>query len=419
MEVKDNGLVEDQGAARKAKKLKFIELHEDIMLNGISIPAYTRLPIMTDSEMVKGSVEIDKNAIILGLAEAVRTNVENEDIAYFKRILLNDRTLIERLMKQVSTISKDSSADDIKRNYQAIQLLRCLQETELSFINQALALINMIHDEIDDEAALEDMEDELFELLKSGLELYPKSYSLLYHMADYHKNMGNFELAEKYAGKLDENGYDNEEVRKLKEDIRYYSEKNERILYIYDLVNLNRIDDAIRSANEFLSTEKDDWHAYFLLGWAYRLKEDYENAEKSLLQSIAKGGGDFAENFNELSLAAWNLGKKELAIKYIEMAADLDEKSVTYACNTAMMCLETKDYENAYRYLCNTWKLDKNDEVLKGLIERYEKETGTDFAYPKSMKEIKEQNEHCCHHEKGHEKKGHGKAVRGKGEPHD
>ncbi|HAL18742.1 MAG TPA: hypothetical protein DCO86_03875 [Spirochaetaceae bacterium] len=403
MEVKDNGLVEDKDAVRKAKKLKFVELHEDVVLNGICIPAYTRLPIMTDSEMVKGSMEIDKNAIILGLAEAVRTNVENEDIAFFKRILLNDRTLVERLMKQVSSIGKDSSIDDIKRNYHAIQLLRCLQETELSFVNQALALINMIHDEIDDEAALEDMEDELFELLKAGLELYPKSYSLLFHMADYHKNMGNFELAEKYADKLNENGYDDDEVAKLKEDIRYYSEKNERILYIYDLVNLNRIDDAIRSTNEFLSTEKDDWHANFLLGWAYRLKEDYENAEKCLLQSVAKGGGDFAENFNELSLAAWNLGKKELAIKYSEMAADLDEKSVAYACNTAMMCLETKDYENAYRYLCDTWKLDSNDEVLKELIGRYEKETGSDFAYPKPLKEIERQGENCCHHEKRHD----------------
>ncbi len=408
MDVFDNGLLGNRLPERKVKKLRFVELHEDTDLNGVVIPAYTRLPIMTDDDMANGSVEIDKNAIILGLAEAVRTNVENEDIAYFKKLLLADRTLIDRLLKQVGTITKDSSADDIKRNYHAIQLLRCLQETEVSFINQVLALINMIHDEIDDEDVADEMEDELFNVLTDGLKLYPESYSLLYHMADYHKNAGNFEIAEGYAERLSQNGYDNEEVSKLKDDIKYYSEKNERILYLYDLVSLNRIDDAIRNAKEFLEKEKDDWHAHFLLGWAYRLNEDYENAKKHLLESIKHGGGDFAENFNELSLASWNLGENELAAKYVEIAADLDERSVTYACNAAMMYLELKDYENAYKYLCETWRLDKEDEVLAGLVKRYEEESGTDFVHPKTLKEMDEERREreaksaghadCCDH---------------------
>ena len=369
---------------KQPKELKFIELREDIVLNNLKIPAYTRLPILTESKETKGSVEIDKNAIILGLAYAVRKNLENEDIAYFKKILLNDSTIVDRLTEQVKKF--DKSIDGIRKNLEVLELLCALQESEISFINYSKSLINLIQYE-EEENKIEDMEDKLFETLKKGLTLFPESYSLLFHMADYHKNVGNFETAEKYIKKLKDSNNFTKEAQKLEKDIIYYKEKEQKILYIYDLINLNRVDDAVKKCDEFLKDEKDDWHVHFLLGWAKRLQQDYEAAEKSLLESIKCGGGEFAENFNELSLVAWNLEKKELAVKYSEMAFDLDDKSITYASNTALMYLEIKDYENAYTYLCRTYFIDKNDDVLKGLIGRYENETKEKFAYPKNLSE--------------------------------
>ena len=371
----------------REKSLKYITIKQDLELNGVWIPAFSEIPIWTDVDDGDKNFAFDRNSIVVGMAKAILdSKTTDEDRELYKACLMADSALIARLDEQRKKLSADSDIREFQKLDESLRLLTYLDASELSFINSIRNLINLILDP--DEEFLEDREDyedKLFDVLTRGLKLYPKSYSILFHMADYHKNMQNYELAEKYLSKLEENSYKNKEVDILREDIRRLKKQEEDILYIYDLINLNQTDKAIEKALDYIKEDPKDWQVYFLLGWAYRIKEEYEKAEQAFFDSIKNGGGDNAETFNELSLVAYNLDKKALACEYSKMASDLDEESLTYASNCALMCLEQKDYESALSHINRAFLLNPKDELIKDIIKRYEKESGDKFVDPRKV----------------------------------
>ena len=133
-----------------------------------------------------------------------------------------------------------------------------------------------------------------------------------------------------------------------------------------------------------------------------------------------------ADIYNELSIAELEIGDRELAKTYLETAADLDPENLTVASNLSFLYLQDGNYDEAREYLERSRYLSGNDEIVKHLIEEYEKKTGEkigeliheeivhddhdhehedddDDAYAAEIAEIEKDNipepdECCCHH---------------------
>ena len=136
-----------------------------------------------------------------------------------------------------------------------------------------------------------------------------------------------------------------------------------------------------------------------------------------------------ADIYNELSISELEIGDRELAKTYLETAADLDPENLTVASNLSYLYLQDGDYDSAREYLEKARYLSGNDEIIKHLIDEYEKKTGEkigeiiheeivhddhdkededDDAYAAEIAEIEKDGipepEECnCHHHHHHE----------------
>ena len=131
-----------------------------------------------------------------------------------------------------------------------------------------------------------------------------------------------------------------------------------------------------------------------------------------------------ADIYNERSIDELESGDRELAKTYLETAADLDPDNLTVASNLSFLYLQDSQYDEAREYLEKARFLSGSDEIVRNLIEEYEKKTGEkigeliheeivhddsnhededDDAYQKEIEEIEkdgipEEDECHCHH---------------------
>ena len=368
--------------------LKFVEFKENIYLNGVEIKAGVSVPVLLDEDknIKDDGVEIQKKCIINGMMEALKTKVKAEDALFYKKVLLSDKTLLERLRSTSIIKGGSSNFKDALLNIDILLSILVLDESEISYINLVRGLINAIH-LCEDEGDIDTLDNRLFDILNEGLNHYPESYSLLFHMADYYKNQHNYELAKKYVNLIKGESGEKESVNILKKEVEKLEQTESEILFIYDLISMNSIDKAIEKANEFLKKDSNNWYVLMLLGWSYRIKGEFEKARENLIKCIGCGGGDFAEAYNELSLAEWEIGDKELAVTYQDSACDLGENNISFYCNAALMYLELGELDKAHERLFQAAEIDRDDEILKDSIEAYNKHSKEKFVYPKEAKE--------------------------------
>lgn len=395
-----------QDEIKKEEELQFIEIHDDIDINGIRIESGQVLPVMvTKGSDFKGGREVNKAQIISGMFYELKRNRNAEKSEFYKKIILADKDILNRLRGASHVKAQSILSEDAKLNIDILTSILVLSELEESYINLVRGIINAIHIEEEDEGRediLEQYENLLLKILHEGLEKYPTSYSLLFHLSDYYKNAENYEFAYKYLDELKKN-HTGKEIDKLEAEIKKFEKHENDILYIYDLINMERVDEALEKCEEFLKDEPKNWYCLMLKGWALRLKGKWQESFDTSLKSIENGGADFAENYNEMALCKFALGDKEQAEYYAEIAFDMEESSVEYATNLAMINIERGEYDKAYNNLFSAYLLDENDEILKTLINQFENKSGEKFVTPEEFnKNFKSKEKEHNHKEHEH-----------------
>ena len=371
------------------EELRYIETHTDTIINGIKIKAGTVLPILVKStNEFKGEISAKSSEVVAGMLYELKKNRKCEKSDFYKKVLLADKNLLQNFHNASIVKAKSGTSDDAKLNIDILTSILVLDDSEESYINLIRGIINAIHIEEndgEDENILDEYEDLLINVLYEGLEKYPTSYSILFHLSDYYRINENYESALEYLEKLKEN-HSGEEVEKLEKSIIKAQKHQEDILYIYDLINMEKPDEALDKCNEVLSNDPKNWYALMLRAWAHRIKGEWQGAIDSALDSIKHGGDDFAENYNEMALSLFALGKKSEALYYQEIAFDM-EKTVDYATNLAIIAIDLKEYKKAFNALFEGYRINKEDNILLSLIELYEKESGEKFVYPDMVNE--------------------------------
>ena len=82
-----------------------------------------------------------------------------------------------------------------------------------------------------------------------------------------------------------------------------------------------------------------------------------------------------ADIYNELSICELETGGRELAKTYLETAADLDPENLTVASNLSYLYLQDSQFDEAREYLEKARYLSGDDQIIRNLIDEYEKKT--------------------------------------------
>ncbi len=369
---------------------------------------------------------ISLESIVSGMLTVIAYDESHKDVSYYKDFVLTvDPMLPDKLCK--AAIAKEEQKDYEFSEELFLAVYHLLPQSA-SCINLATLYSYMAVDARD--KGDEEKEDEYLlsakRTLSDGLRRFGENEEVLAEISSFEAFMGNLEEAKEYLERymaVAAEGEKKQEMKKLLSRIDLQLENDEEIKEAYDFIMLDETDKAIAAAEKFISKNPEIWNGYFLRGWALRKAGRFEEAKADQMKCLELGERS-ADIYNELSIDELESGDRELAKTYLETAADLDPDNLTVASNLSFLYLQDSQYDEAREYLEKARFLSGSDEIVRNLIEEYEKKTGEkigeliheeivhddsnhededDDAYQKEIEEIEkdgipEEDECHCHH---------------------
>lgn len=360
--------------------VKFITIKEKRKVGNIVLNNNIPLPV----QFSEGQNPEDLNiaSIVAGLVKVAAYDNENKDFNYYKDVLLElQPNVLEELNKAAIAKSGKKEFDFALELMLAINHVSQLPET---YVNLAVLFAQMTvdyHSKGDDVKA-DLYDDKIVQVLMDCIEKYP-SYAPAYsEISAFHMRHGDIEQARDYLDKFIPLCMDVKEkttAEKTLAKLNKMLSSKDQILYAYDKMMMGCSDDAIEAINKFLASNEPCWEAFFIRGWAYRTLEDFDSAQKDLLESLRIDGKN-AEVYNELSICARECGNLELAKSYLDIAADLDPENIVYSTNLAFLYLADGMYAESREMIEKARLIDPEDPQLKYIMKEYEEKTGDKFG---------------------------------------
>ncbi len=369
--------------------------------------------------------DISLESITAGMLTVIAYDENHKDASYYKDFVLTiDPTLPEKLMK--AAIAKEEQKD-YEFSEELFLAVYHLMPQAASCINLATLYSYMAVNARDE--GDEEKEDEYLlsakRTLKDGLQRFGENADVLAELSSYEAFTGNLEEAKDYLDRymaVAEEGERKQEMKKLLSRIELQLENDEEIKEAYDFIMLDDTEKAIAAATRFIERNPDVWNGYFLRGWALRKAGRFAEARDDQMKCLEKGERN-ADIYNELSIDELEAGDRELAKTYLETAADLDPENLTIVSNLSYLYLQDDQLDEAREYLEKARFLSGSDEIVRNLIDEYEKKTGEkigeliheeivhddqkenddDDAYAAEIAEIEKDDHCCCDHHHHHE----------------
>ena len=373
---------------------------------------------------------ISLESIVSGMLTLIAYDENHKDVSYYKDFVLTiDPMLPDKLCKAAIAKEEQKDYDFSEELFLAVyhllpQPASCINLATL-YSYRAVDARDKGDDEKEDEFLLSAKRT-----LSEGLRRFGENEDVLAEISSFEAFMGNLEESKEYLDRymaVAKEGEKKQEMKKLLSKIELQLENDEEIKEAYDFIMLGNNEKAIAAAEKFIAKNPKVWNGYFLRGWALRKEGRFEDARKDLMKCLELGERS-ADIYNELSIDELEVGDRELAKTYLETAADLDPENLTVASNLSYLYLQDSQLDEAREYLEKARFLSGNDEIVKNLIEEYEKKTGEkigeliheeivhddshededDDAYAAEIAEIEkdgipdEEECHCGHHHHHH-----------------
>ena len=361
---------------KELKDIRFITLPESRTFGNTTIDSSIPLPI----QFPEGSLvdDIDFNSIVAGLIKVVAWAPENENIAYYKKLLLEMQPDVVKELN-LAAIAK-SNKKEFEFAEELMLAVKNLSDAPESYINLAVLYAQMtvkLHKDKND--TLADMyDDRIISILNECKEKHEKYAATYSEISAFHMRHGDIENARDNLARyveLEKNAKKREQAQKTLDSINRMLTSRDEIMYAYDKMMMGCPDDALEAMNKYIAANDKRWESYFIRGWAKRVLEDYSGAQIDLLESLRLDGSN-AEVYNELSICARESGDTELAKNYLEIAVDLDGEDVIYLSNLAFLHLASGEFSECRELLEKARAIDPEDPQLKYLISEYEDKTG-------------------------------------------
>jgi tetratricopeptide (TPR) repeat protein len=360
----------------KLKDVQFITLPGDRKIGDTVLKGDKPLPVQFQSG--QKPEDIDFNSIVAGLIKVMAWAPENKDFDYYKNVLLDLQPNVAQELN-LAAISK-SKKKDFDFAQELMLAVKSITDAPESYINLAVLYAQMtveLHNK-NDHVKADMYDDKIIQVLNECIEKHP-SYAPAYsEISAFHMRHGDIESARdnlaRYV-KLEADEKKRKQAEKTLANFNKMLDSKDQIMYAYDKMMMGCADEAITAINKYLAGGEKSWEAYFIRGWAKRTLEDYEEAQKDLLESLRIESNN-AEVYNELSICARESGDVELAKNYLQIALDLDDEDIVYAVNLAFLHLADEEYTESRELLEKARTIDPDDPQLKYLIDEYEKKTG-------------------------------------------
>lgn len=304
--------------------------------------------------------------IVSGMLKILAYNPTHKDSDYFGQFILAVQpNAIQELT--TSGIAKSQQKEYHLAQEIFLSVLRLQKEPE-HYLNVAFCYGEEAHTfKLLGEESMTDMAlDKAFTFYKEGLEEFPESPDLHYYMAQFCVGQESFSKALVHYKHFLKYSKDEDQrratVQEVVDKIEGHNPLDGPLASAMDLIHMNKEDEAIAIIEESLENHKGDWNAYFLLGWAYRRKQNYSKAKSAFLKA-KKENPTQIDIYNEIAICSMELHDYTGAKDTLVEALSLDSENIKVLSNLGVIALKTDDPQEALGFFSVVHDIDPEDSV--------------------------------------------------------
>ena len=334
--------------------------------------------IMLPVEVQAGSDRWDPSdlsweQIIAAMLKILAYDPSHEHADYYRRFVLEARPdIVEELTETGVFKAKNKDFDVGEEIFRA--LLGLLPEDSRVELNLAL-LYEQRADAAEQRGADEEAsryEEKAFETYQSLFEkdeILPEAHL---NGAHFYLKRRNYERARFHLEQYTNVGDDEEKIQEARTIISEIDSQNlldTLFKEAYDFIRMGKEEEGIEKAKKFLDSHPEVWNAWFLLGWAYRRLERYEEARDAFFKA-EQNGSDHPDTLNELAICYMELGQYEESRRRLEHALSKEPTNTKIMSNLGILAMKLGNLEEAEGFFHSVLDLEPEDPIAREYIDR-------------------------------------------------
>jgi len=143
---------------------------------------------------------------------------------------------------------------------------------------------------------------------------------------------------------------------------------DEKYIEAHNFLKEGKAQEGLNTVRAFIERYPLLWNGWFLLGWALRLLNRWQDAQNAFNKAIELGG-DNCDIRNELAICLMETGDIAGAKRELEAALYNDPENIKLISNLGVLALKTGDKEKAAAFFRTVLEIDKDDPIAKKYLE--------------------------------------------------
>ena len=375
------------------KKLLYIKVPDEYTFTA-KIPGFDSsipLPLLLDSDGKDFTAEsISEEMILAGMLHVFAYQRDNQHIAYYRDIFKELRPDIRGEMTNAAILKiKNADFDLAERLLLALEGL--FPEDMQTKLNVALLMDERarFYEQAGSEADADYYTDRAFEMYKEVLAAEPALPEAFFNAGFFFINQKNFlkakSLFETYI-QIETTHNDVTEQRKQKafeliEWITTQALDDELFKSAFDFIQMGEEDKALEKIREFLEHHPKVWNAWFLLGWALRRQERWQDAAEAFKHCLELGKGAqselsvaYCDICNELAICLMELDRFEESRQWLFSALEQEPENIKIISNLGTLALKEGNTDEAKAYFRTVLDMYPDDMLAVEILKKLETE---------------------------------------------
>ncbi len=165
--------------------------------------------------------------------------------------------------------------------------------------------------------------------------------------------------------------YKRKRAREIADEINRGNLDDELFKSAFDFISMGQEEKGLECIRRFLEKNPKVWNAWFMLGWALRRLNRWQDAKSAFEQSIVCGGEN-ADIYNELSICLTELGDYNGAEKNLKKALKSEPENTKIMSNMGFLALKKGNTAEAQRYFTAVLEFDPADRIARETLAQLE-----------------------------------------------
>lgn len=371
--------------------LVYISVPEENNLSSI-LPGFDSsipLPVQLSSPGEKFDHKgLTKEMILAGILAVFAWDQDNAHLDYYRSIIRGTNPGLREEMTEAAILKiRNGDFELAEEIFRA--LLGLDPDDMMTVLNMALLMDeradNMRRAGLEDDA--DAFDSEAFNYYRIAMTAEPPLPEAFFNAGFFYLKQKNFrkgrEALETYlkteSADTDTAKFRKEKAKAIVNEIAGRDLDDDLFKSAFDYINMGEEEKALEQIRLFMENHPKVWNAWFLLGWALRRLERWEDAKQAFVQALelgkVAGSGietGYADICNELSICLMELGELDESRRWLVAALEQDTENTKIISNLGTLALRKGNRTEAEGFFRTVLEIDPKDRFALEMLKSFE-----------------------------------------------